>query len=330
MLCDVLNNNTINYQITITKMKNQLFAAALTALSLAACNKKDADRPQTIVDPVAMCSFTADIRTTVTSRASTEGTAFTAGDQVGIVPVKSSGVDEAQNNIPYTNNGTRFEAEPPYWFRDRGDVTFNAYYPYMKEMSDNTIPIDTKAENQTSDANGWRINDLLFASATTNVVTPTVSYTGVHAFRHQMSKLTLTFKVGDGIDDISGLQSYTIGNLVMHGSFNAATGSLALNQEAAPTTVTMTVPQCNGSEYTANSLILLPQAITGGALNLSILFSGQIYNARLLLSDGFQPGWHYTFTVTVSSTALTPGDAQIVNWETADGGTADATMPDVI
>lgn len=318
-------------------MKNQfptaslVLAASLAALALAACNKKEAETPQTIIDPVAMASFTADILTTTASRANAAGTAFSSGDKVGIVPIKSSGVDKPQNNRLYTFNGTKFEADPPYWFRDRSSVTFNAYYPFTDGIaSDGTISIDTKAENQTAAADGWRINDILFTSASTDVSYPTVSYTGDHAFKHQLSKLTLTFKAGDGIENLSALQNYTIASLVTRGGFNTVTGDSFLEASAAPESLTMAVTGTTATELAAASLILLPQTLSSGALDLSVTFNGQIYKASLSLPSGLAAGKHYTFTITVQSTPLGVLIPEIVDWDTVAGGDTDARMPDVI
>lgn len=250
---------------------------------------------------------------------------------MGVVPIKSTGVDAPQYNTLYTFNGTRFEADPPYWFRDRSRVTFNAYYPYTTGIADDgTIAIDTKAENQTVAADGWRLNDILFATASTDVSSPTVSYSGDDAFTHQLSKLTLTFKAGDGIADLTALQSYTIGSLVTEGSFNAVSGSLSLDADATAGDLTMAVSGAPVTSLAATSLILLPQTLPTGTLNLSVTFNGQIYNASLSLAGGLKAGTHHTFGVTIQSTGLVLGTPQIVDWEAASGGDTDARMPDEI
>ncbi len=313
-------------------MKNQILAISLAALALTACNKNGAEDSQAIIDPVAMASFTADIRTAAASRANAEGTAFANGDKVGIVPIKSTGVDTPQYNTLYTFDGTQFVANPPYWFRDRSDVTFNAYYPYTKDgiADDDTIAIDTKAENQKAAEDGWRLNDILFATASTNVSSPTVSYTDGNAFTHQLSKLTLTFKAGDGIADLSALQNYTIGSLVTKGSFNAVTGTLSLDAEDVGGNLTMAVSGTATTELAATSLIILPQTLSTGALNLSVTFHDQIYKATLSLTDGLNAGKHYTFNVTIQSTGLVLGVPTIVDWETVAGDDTDVKMPNEV
>ncbi len=309
-------------------MKKSILAISLAALALTACDKNGAEDSQAITDPVAMAGFTADIRTAAASRANVGGTAFADGDRVGIVPIKSSGVDTPQYNTPYTFSGTLFVADPPYWFRDRGGVTFNAYYPYTTGIAaDGTIAIDTRAENQTAAPDGWRLNDILFATASADVSSPTVSYTDGNAFTHQLSKLTLTFKAGDGIDDLSALQSYTIGPLVKVGGFNAVTGKLSLDAGAAAGDLTMAVSGTNTTDLVATPLILLPQALSGGSLNLSVTFRDQIYKATLSL-NGLEAGKHYTFNVTIRSTGLALGTPKIVDWETVAGEDTDVKMPD--
>lgn len=311
-------------------MKTQLLlATCILSLTLAACEKRNANN--TITDPVALSAFTADIHGAMKSRSSADGTAFTEGDKVGIVPLKSGKIDEPQNNTPYTYDGSQFAATgAPYWFRDRNDVTFNAYFPYLETMTDNVIPIDTRAEKQTADESGWRLNDILFASATTSVASPTVSYTSESAFRHQLSKFTLTFKAGDGFTDLSQLQEYTLGSLVMDGSFDTSGGTLTLDENALSSDITMTLAGSTEKSLTAPSLILLPQQIEGGKLKLSLKYAGQRYDATLSADKGLKDGNHYSYTVTLNSTGLVPNKAEIVNWGSVDGGSADAKMPDEI
>ncbi len=312
-------------------MKTQLLLATciLPLTLLAGCEKKNADN--TTTDPVALTAFTAGIHGAVTSRASADGTAFTEGDKVGLVPLKSGKIDEAQNNTPYVYDGSQFAAAgDPYWFRDRNDVTFNAYFPYLEDMKGNIVSIDTRASSQTADGSGWRLNDILFASATTSVASPTVSYTDESAFRHQLAKFTLIFKAGDGFTDLSQLQEYTMGVLVMDGSFDTSNGTLALDADSNPADITMKLSGSTGKSLAATSLILLPQEIEEGKLSLSVTYDNQRYDTTLSVPEGLKAGNHYTYRVTLNSTGLIPNKAVIVDWEDVDGGDADAWMPDQI
>lgn len=310
-------------------MKKILFAAGVL-LSFAACTNDEMNDP--LADgPVAM-TFTAGIDA-VATRVSSEGTAFTEGDKVGIVPMKDGNVETEQNNRLYTYGDGKFTANPPYWFQDREPMTFNAYYPYDAKLPENgVITIDTKTENQTAEeeavAKDWRKNDYLFASNTANVETPEVSFTGDNAFGHVMSKFTLTLEAGDGIENLQALTGYTLGDLKLKGSFDVTTGNIGLTDDTTEK-ITMDVTDPTGTTITCEPLILLPQGIDSGKLSLTVHYNGQDYHAELSLPESVEnkllPGYHYSYTVKVSNTALKITDVSITGWTTVTG-TGEAIM----
>ena len=106
-------------------MKASIYTTAvLLALGLTACNK-EMDNP--LADGPVALSVTADISQVVTRATAT---AFENEDPIGIFPKKNDVLDAEQANRLYTYNGSTFTSADPYYFQDRGMVTFNAYYPY--------------------------------------------------------------------------------------------------------------------------------------------------------------------------------------------------------
>lgn len=214
-------------------------------------------------------------------------------------------------------------------------MTFNAYYPYNAKLSaDDVIAIDTEAANQTAEeetvTHEWRKNDYLFASNTTTVEKPTVDFTGEdHAFRHVMSKFTLTLEAGDGISNFQALTGYTLGDLKLKGSLNVTTGKIELAGDAAEK-IGMTVTASAGRTITCEPLILLPQGIGSGKLSLTVHYNKQNYHAELKLpeqtSNELCAGYHYRYTVRVSNTALEIEDASIVGWTEKNNYGGDATL----
>lgn len=311
----------------------KIFLAAGVLLSFAACTN-DAMNDPLADGPVAM-TFTAGIDA-VATRVNSEGTAFTADDKVGIVPMKDGDVETEQFNVLYTyGSDNRFTANPPYWFQDREMVTFNAYYPYDADLSTNgVIAIDTKAENQTAEeavAHEWRKNDYLFASNTAEVSNPTVSFTGQgHVFKHVMSKFTLTLQVGDGISDLQALTGYTLGDLKLKGSFDVTTGKVELAQDANAEEIAMTVTPPTGATITCEPLILLPQHIESNKLDLTVHYNGQDYHAELVLPtqtpNNLCAGYHYHYTVKVRNTALEITNASIEGWTKLEESGGEATL----
>lgn len=312
----------------------KIFLAAGVLLSFAACTNDGMNDPLAN-GPVAM-TFTAGIDA-VATRVSSEGTAFTTDDKVGIVPMKGGDVETGQFNVLYTyGSDGRFTANPPYWFQDRETVTFNAYYPYDAGLSMNgVIAIDTRTENQTAEeetvADGWRKNDYLFASNTAEVSSPTVSFTGEdHAFRHVMSKFTLTLEAGDGISDLQALTGYTLGSFITTGTFDVKTGQAVPDAEATAEEIKLSVIGENAETLECEPLILLPQHIDSNKLDLTVHYNGQDYHAELFLPtqtpNKLSAGYHYHYTVTVSNTALEITNASIEGWTELEESGGEATL----
>lgn len=299
-------------------MKN-IYLAAGVLLSFAACTNDGMNDP--LADgPVAM-TFTAGIDA-VATRVSSDGTAFTADDKVGIVPMKGGDVETGQFNVLYTyGSDNQFTANPPYWFQDHGTVTFNAYYPYNAELlKDGVINIDTEKDYKT---------DYLFASNATTVDNPTVSFTGANAFKHVMCKFTLKLEAGDGISDLQALTGYTLGDIKLKGSLNVTTGKIELASDAAEK-IEMTVTDPTGATITCEPLILLPQHIDSNELDLTVHYNGQDYHAVLDLPTQTPhelcAGYHYHYTVKVSNTALEITNASIEVWTELKESGGEATL----
>lgn len=308
----------------------QIFLAAGALLSFVACSNDETFDP--LVDGPVPMTFTAGIDG-VATRAT--AAAFEAGDVVGIIPKKDGSVETAQANVAYTYNGSAFEASSPYYFQNYDAVTFNAYYPHKEDLAaDRIIGINTRAEYQTVETvNGhnWNKNDYLFASAETNVKSPSVSYTGDKAFKHVMSKFTLTLKAGDGITDLQALTGYTLHDVIVDGRFDVTTGEVSLNEDATKQDIEMTVLALTGRIVTCQPLILLPQN-TGINLPLSLTvhYNGQRYAAELQLpeetKDKLAAGYHYLYTVKVSNTGLEITNASIEGWTEKNDNNGEATL----
>lgn len=311
-------------------MNVKFYATALLALALAGCNNDGMDNP--LADGPVPMSFTADINS-VATRATANG--FESGDVVGIIPLKGNAVETAQANIAYTYDGSKFTANPPYYFQNYDEVTFNAYYPHQSTLNDPyTVEIDTRIDNQTTEAvNGynWRKNDYLFASAKTTVGTPSISFTkeNNNAFTHVMSSVAIDFKAGtkDGVANLEPLTGYTLGKVVMDGTFNCSTGTVSLNADAEAEDITVTGISCaeSDTEYQTSSLILLPQEVDGGKFSLTVNFNNTTYKAELNLSK-LQAGKLHVFPVTIKNTDLEIGTAEIKDWETSTEYKGEATL----
>ena len=311
-------------------MKVKIYAVALLALTLSGC---DNDQMENLLadGPVAM-TFTADINS-VATRATTTG--FEAGDMVGIIPLKGNVVEKTQTNIAYTYDGSAFTAAPPYYFQNYDEVTFNAYYPHQSALNDPyTVKIDTRIDNQATEmvnGNNWSKNDYLFASTKTTVKTSSISFTEAagNPFKHVMSSVAVDFKAGieDGVANLKPLMGYTLGKVVMDGTFNCSTGTVSLKANVESEDITITDISCaeSDTEYQTSSLILLPQDVDGGKFSLTVNFNNTTYTADLTLSE-LQAGKLHVFPVTIKNTKLEIGTAEIKDWETSTEYNGAATL----
>ena len=279
--------------------KRTFFYTMLAAGLLASCtNDELADNP--LADSPVAAQVTADISQTLT-RVSANGVSasFTANDEINVV---ANGATYA-----YTFNGTAWSSNEPYYFQNRNEVTFQAWYAAPGyTLTDNAISIDTKDQTVSSGWNQWDI--LATPVVETDVTFPTVAFTGTNAFSHVGTQVTMVFKTGDGITDLTALEGYTLKSLITVATFNTLDCTLTPGTTTDDITVTG-IEDASGAEYTCTPLILVPQTITG-TITLEVSYNGQTYKANLTApTDGLQAGYSYTYTVTVSNTKLEVSNA---------------------
>ncbi|WP_081966617.1 fimbrillin family protein [Porphyromonas crevioricanis] len=320
-------------------MKTKLLhLVAVGALMLSACSQDEVLNPLDKA-PVAM-TFTADISSQLRTNTRVSGTAFEQNDAVGIVAcvLDDSGTettDLTQLNCKYVYDGTRFSSESPYYFRNLQEVKFKAYYPYRSNAelnSERKFVIHADATHQTS---VWqRRNDILYAEAApTSVRRPQVAFSGEnHAFKHLMSQMTIEFRAGDGIPDLSLLSGYTLKGLYLTGTYEIGTRDILADTGISRADLRMSVTGTATPSLSAAPVLLIPQPCSGNRLSLEVTYDGQVYKADLdprtytMASAILMKGYHYTFTVTVSKTGLSVGEVQIRDWTVIPGIPATATL----
>lgn len=300
-------------------MKKYIYFAA-AALMLAACTNDE--MPEAADTDVAL-KVNAAIEQNTPTRAS--GTTWAANDKIGITSV-TTGTQTRYTNMPYLYNGTSFEAEGgDIYFQDTYEVTFNAYYPFSGTAgtSAGTVSVSTAAIKQTA-ANQPTIDFLFASGATGSKGNPIVNFTGDAAFQHCMSQVTLTFKEGDDISFANNaLESYSLENIYLDGTFDTATGKAEADATEARKDLEILQPE------TVSSVILLPQDVASGRISLVVAVDGQYYYAMLMIPNGgkaLEPGCNYTWPVTVSKTGLSVGTAEIKDWTEVKGSDTAATM----
>lgn len=305
------------------KARTRLYATGLLALALAACSQDEQQDEQHDSAPAVALGVTAGIDQAAT-RASIDSTdptkaSFAAGDEINVVA-------DGTGTYVYTlqSDGTTWNALSPYYFQDHADVKFRAWYAVPGLTAENgAIAIDTKTQEYSDD--GWNNWDILATpEVTTTVSTPSVDFTKDNAFQHLMSQVTMVFTTGSGISSLTALTGYTLKSLTTNATFS--TTECKLTAGTTTGNVTVTVKDVTGTQYTCPSIILVPQEINGN-INIEVSYNGQTYNASLTPpTDGLQPGYSYTYTVTINNTGLTVSTASIDNWTASTGGSGNATL----
>ena len=287
-------------------MKTRFFALAALALALVACNNDN----ENLNGDLVAAQFTADIAPA--TRAS--GTTWDNGDRIGITDI---GNDTRYGNVPFILKNGKFEAEGKViYIEDAKTHTFRAYYPYNAAGGILTATTDATAQqNQPA-------IDFLFASgATGDKNSPVVSFTDKtykggedNSFHHRMSRITLTFEAGDGVDfSVVKPERYTLDGLLLTGTFNTADGIATADNGLQTGELTMNLADGN----LTSSIILFPQTVA--SLPLVVNYKGQEYHATLTMPEGaLQAGNNYTYTVKVNATGLTLEGCTIGSW--TDGG----------
>ncbi len=292
--------------------------AGLAAVVFSACNKVETTVP---TDSQVAAKIIAGIQTKAS------GNTWDPSDAIGITTTGNEKKDGKEYiNVKFTIDGTgTFNGSSPIYFQNKNDVTFTAYYPFTdpegaQPGTAGVIKGSTVASNQSGDAQ--KKIDFMWAQTKANVTSPTVSFTGSDAFTHKMSMLTLTFKSGDDVV-ISDLKKYKLGGLTLEGQFDITDGNATAVGTAADLEINITTTE--DSQYTAGSLILYPQTISGGKIALEITLNEQTYKADLALA-ALQPGKNHTFNITVKKTGISTASAEITNWTDEPGTDVEATM----
>lgn len=158
------------------------------------------------------------------------GDAWENGDSIGLYMKKEStdlGAGILANNIKYVTKGSStFSAENTneeilFPFNGTG-VDFIAYYPYKREITNYTFPVDvTNQSNQNA-------LDLLYSNNAVGLSSqnPNVNLT----FTHQMAKIVLHITAENSTADLSSIQ-IKITNAALKAPFSLSDGTMAFSTE---------------------------------------------------------------------------------------------------
>lgn len=298
--------------VTPISLSAILMAAAFL---FAGCEKENENR----VDNQPIKARITSVIDGMVTRAS--GTAWAPGDRIGITATKADGT-VLFTNMPYVTtdgNGTFTPEGEAFYFQDKDDVTFTAYYPCTENsnITDNgwimflTNGLESqKPENQPK-------RDVLFATTTGSSSSPDLQL----RFHHCISRLVLRFLPGTGVASLDDI-TYELSGIRTGGIFNTLTGETIVNETSG--SVGLTVPGSNASELTS-PLILFPQQSEDDK-TLALTMRGKTYTATFKFKENpnnnnvreLAAGYSYTYNVKINNTSMTISPATIAGWE--EGG----------
>lgn len=300
-----------------------LFAATAAAvILLAGCEKENEN---TADNRPVKARITSTIDGMATRAA---GTAWAPGDRIGVYADNTEGANFL-TNAPYitTAGDGVFTAEgKEFYFQDKGDVQFFAYYPF--EGTDGTLPgasgtssIIRKTITAADQAPAAQPKiDYLFAGRTAaSSAHPNVKF----QFNHCMSRIVLKFLPGDGITTLDDIE-YTLEGILPEGTFETYFGRAIADATTPAEPLTMSVSGSAAAELTS-ALIFFPQK-SNDDKTLTLTMRGTEYTATFKFKENqkngnvreLAAGYTYTYNVKINNTSMTISPATVNPWE--DGG----------
>lgn len=287
------------------KHVTKLLACASLIATLTACSKDGVDPNPGEKTPV---TFKADIATRA------HDGAWDAGDVVGLTMLdatRSRILDNVYNYAYYTpTTGGDFlpsvSSKTIYFPQDGSQVAFQGYYPYLPTLgADLKIPFSVVSQASlpqidlmtTDHIRGFSKNDLLV---------------DLH-FKHRLSQVVFNLTIEDGQTafPLEGV-TLTIKGMNTTGTYDLMTDTPTYNNSVAD----ITVPYRTVASERRG--IVLPRAAGTGVTFLFTTADGREYTALMDPNLVLDPGYRYTFNVTLQRTPVTVS-ADITDWIDAPG-----------
>lgn len=287
-------------------------AMAAVATLLTGCGKES---DNTVEDNPVAARITSVIDG-MTTRAT--GTAWAANDRIGLTATTTGGTTLC-TNAPYittTGDGVFTAEGEDFYFQDKAEVTFTAYYPFLdnRYLLDGIAYLGIGGDESQKPENQPKF-DFLFATATGSAATPNVEF----RFRHCMSRIVLNFLPGDGIASLDDIE-YRLNGIKVVGTFNTLTGGA---QAIDMGDISPSVPY--NPAGMSSPLILFPQQ-SDDDKTLTLTMRGTEYTATFKFKENpkngnvreLAAGHTYTYNVTINNATMTISPATIGEW--SDGG----------
>ncbi|WP_437920265.1 fimbrillin family protein [Sphingobacterium sp. LRF_L2] len=266
----------------------------LGVFSLSGCKQQD-DLPMEMSD-VAL-----KISAQVANIGINNSNVWVDADELGLFMMTSGQSDlstalEYNRKYTYSAAGADFILSgQPIYYPNTGAVDLVAYAPYG-QVNGNTLLLDLLDQHDV------KAIDLLYAN---NNIGIAKRKEGVDLnFKHMLSKINFSLTAGSAVspEALSSAQ-ISLEGFSTEATFNLATGALANVQASSTVNV--------GINRTA---ILLPHSGTSGRV-LIIQLGGQQMNYTFPVTDAFEQGKEYNYTITVKSNEIEVQRTTITDWQ---------------
>ena len=277
-------------------MKTKIFAMAIAALALAACDKNNDDFTVDNLKDTPLTIGSAGVAE-LTTRAITEGQLVGSVDENVSISVWVEGSAEKYNanNVEWVHDGTNWYSNSTVLYEGENKQKICALSPYVENAS---------AAGITITADG--VTDYLVASQTLITSNP-VNICMSHALAKLVLNPTLGTEVaGDNIATVEVQNMYTQGTLTVEiNNWTNCTGT---------TTFTMT----------NNEVLVIPMEVCESFPIVITMESGRVFSANISLANvdnKLEGGTQYTINLQIGHDTVTIGDTSAASWGTpVDGG----------
>lgn len=307
-------------------MKTRLLSVlAISAILFASCSNEE----NTAEPNDGRVKFSSDINEAGLRVGGAAGDEWNSGDAIGIYMIENgqvlgnASIAENANNVKYTTASTgttaTFTSTSPIYYpvNTPAKVDFVAYHPYSNTAIENYwFEMDVKDQSNQSAI------DFMTASASNNGAGYDKTNTSAVAlnFKHQLSKVIINVKKGDGVTDLTGLQVSLKG---MEHQFIFDLENLTFVGVGSEGTPVITPFNAGNNSYE----LILPPTEQGADLSdykMEFVVGGNTY--KWTMTDNtetineLESGKKYTFDVTLTKTKVT-ASGTITAWTPVDGGT---------
>lgn len=308
----------------------QFLLCACTATLLLSCSNDPACEPDNNDDAIKVSALIANIKPADRTTISGTGTAsWTDEDAIGVFCPQSK---PAATNLSFTASGIPSTpvwtpSSQIYWADGTTSHTFLAYYPYA---SGNTaaatkLPALTPQTGTINPAQDFLLSNNYGTTGLTRPANNSVGLTFTHGFALINLQITINSSIASGT---------TLTSLVLSGATSDkmytsdGTSTIALSNgaiTAGSTTNTLTVtpaPAPTLSSTVTNIYIIILPGTYAPSLKINLSEGGTSISVPTasISSTAFAAASKYTYTVSISRTAITVSNPTITDWTPVSSG----------